>query len=79
MAKFEQNWIIRKWISFDKKHVYYANMFTMLTVLKEVQHVKKSMMLRLFIIRFPSFIIPKLTVKGQFKAKGLARVIERSK
>ena len=55
---------IQNWDFFD------TNLFTMLTIseiiviaiMKEVLHVKRLMMLRIFIVRLPTFNIPKITV-----------------
>ena len=60
---------------FDKKPAYYVNHFWYIVsaILKEVLHVKQITMLRIFIIKFPSFIIPKnygsLTLQAKFKVE----------
>ena len=57
------------WIYLTKP-VYYAKQFWNIVsaILKEVLHVKQFMMLRVFIIRVPSFILPKITVVWHLKA-----------
>ena len=73
LAKYEQNRMIRTTQNlniFDVKSVDFVSHFWKITsaTLKEVLHVKQLMMLRLFIIRLPSFIIPKTTVVWHWKA-----------
>ena len=57
LTKFEQNGLIqttKNWI-FWEKHIVSP-------IFKTFLHVKQIMMLRVLMIRFPTFIIPKITV-----------------
>ena len=60
------------WIFLTKKPAHffkYVNhlWYIVSAILKEVLHVKQIMMLRVFIVRLPSFIIPKIVVIWHFK------------
>ena len=70
-AKFEQNWKIWTRQNFDlfwHKRVHASHFWNIVSsILKEILHVKQLMMLRVFIIRVPSFILPKITVVWYLK------------
>ena len=69
LNKIKWSKLHKMWNFFDKKPVYYFYYFWNIASasLKEVLHVKQLMMLRLFIIRLPSFIGPKSMVVWHFQ------------